>query len=68
MNKDPILCLITGPAGAGKSSVSKLLATKFPKSAVVDVDHIRAMVVGGYVKPWPYTEEVELIFNELMKQ
>jgi len=60
MKNDPFVCLITGPAGAGKSSVSKLLATKFSRSAVVDVDHLRDMVFGGYVNPWPYTEETAI--------
>ncbi len=56
----PFVCLITGPAGSGKSSVSKALAEKFERSAVVEVDTLRAMVKGGYVRPWPYNEEVDL--------
>lgn len=59
MNK-PFICLITGPAGSGKSSVSKTLAKKFERSAVIEVDKIREIVVGGYVRPWPHTEEVDL--------
>ncbi len=58
--KESFVCLITGPAGAGKSSVSKALAKKFERSAVIEVDKLRAMVVGGYVRPWPHNEEVEL--------
>ncbi len=54
------ICLITGPAGSGKSSVSKALASKFKRSAVIEVDKLRAMVIGGYVRPWPYNEEVDL--------
>lgn len=52
--------LITGPAGSGKSSVTKALAKKFKRSAVIEVDTLRAMVKGGYVRPWPYNEEVDL--------
>jgi cytidylate kinase len=55
-----IICLITGPAGSGKSSTSKALAKKFKRSVVIEVDKLRAMVVGGYVKPWPHNEEVDL--------
>ena len=55
--ENPIVCFITGPAGAGKSTVSKVLAEKFAKSAVIDVDYLRSMIVGGYVKPWPHNEE-----------
>jgi len=54
------VCLITGPAGSGKSSVAKALAEKFERSAVIEVDKLRAMVMSGYVKPWPHNEEVDL--------
>lgn len=37
--------------GAGKSSVSKVLAEKFEKSAVIKVDHILKMIIGGYIQP-----------------
>jgi len=56
----PFICLITGPAGSGKSSASKALASKFERSAVIEVDNIREMVKGGYVKPWPHNDEVDL--------
>ncbi len=60
MKNNPIICLITGPAGSGKSSVSKALASKFERSAVIEVDILRGMIKGGYVRPWPYTSEVDL--------
>lgn len=59
MNK-PFICLITGPAGSGKSSTSKALANKFERSAVIEVDILRHMIKGGYVRPWPHNEEVDL--------
>jgi len=52
--------LITGPAGSGKSSVSKALASKFERSAVIEVDTLRGMIKSGYVRPWPHNEEVDL--------
>jgi len=58
--RENFICLITGPAGAGKSSVTKALAKKFPRSVVINVDRIRGMIVGGYKKPWPYDDEAEL--------
>lgn len=58
--KKTFICLITGPAGSGKSSVSKALASKFERSAVIEVDKIREIIKSGYVRPWPYNEEVEL--------
>jgi deoxyadenosine/deoxycytidine kinase len=51
--KETFVCLITGPAGAGKSSVSKALAEKFERSAVIEVDTLRHMIKGGYVRPFP---------------
>jgi thymidylate kinase len=49
--KENFVCLITGPMGAGKSSTSKALAEKFEKSAYIKVDHVRKMIMGGYVDP-----------------
>ena len=66
MNKT-FICFITGPAGSGKSSVSKALAKKFERSAVIEVDTLRGMIKGGYVRPWPYNEEVELQASLIVK-
>lgn len=57
---NPFVCLITGPAGVGKSSITKALAQKFERSAVIEVDKLRRLVVGGYIRPWPHNEETEL--------
>lgn len=51
-------CLITGPAGAGKTTITNLLAKEFDKSVVIEVDVLKKMVKGGYVKEWPYNDEV----------
>jgi dephospho-CoA kinase len=59
MNKT-FICLITGSAGSGKSSVSKALASKFEQSAVIEVDKIREIIKSGYVKLFPYNDEVGL--------
>ena len=58
--KTNFVCLITGPAGGGKTSVSNALAKRFERSAVIEVDTIQAMIKSGHVKPWPYTDEVSL--------
>lgn len=65
--KNTFIYFITGPAGSGKSSVSKALAKKFERSAVIEVDTLRGMIKGGYVKPWPYNEEVELQASLIVK-
>lgn len=55
----PFICLITGPAGVGKSTIAELLVKKFAKTALVDVDYIRHAVKNGYKKPYPHTKEIE---------
>ena len=49
MNK---IYLITGPAGVGKSTISKLLAEKLERSVLIEGDDVYHFVVGGYVAPW----------------
>ena len=49
MNK---LYLITGPAGVGKSTISKEIAFKLEKSALIEGDDIYHQVVGSYHSPW----------------
>lgn len=46
------LYIITGPAGVGKSSISKEIATRNQKSALIEGDEIYHMVCGGYISPW----------------
>ena len=48
----PTLYIITGPAGVGKSTVSKELAKSNKKSVLIEGDHIYHQVVGGYVQAW----------------
>lgn len=53
----PFICLITGPAGVGKSTIAERLSEKFERSARVDVDYLRHSIRNGKVRPYPYTEE-----------
>ena len=46
------LYIITGPAGVGKSTVSKELASRKDKSALIEGDEIYSQVIGGYVSAW----------------
>ncbi len=56
----PFICLITGPAGVGKSTTAESLCKEFSKTARIDVDHIRHMIRNGKVRPFPYTDEAKL--------
>jgi cytidylate kinase len=46
------LIVITGPPGAGKSSVSEHLANRFEPGALVAGDSFFAMIKQGYILPW----------------
>lgn len=46
------LYVITGPAGVGKSTVSRLIAGSSPRSALIEGDDLYAQIIGGYVAPW----------------
>ena len=42
------LYIITGPAGVGKSTISRRIAESKNKSALIEGDEIYHQVVGGY--------------------
>ena len=46
------LYIITGPAGVGKSTISKEIAKPKAKSALVEGDEIYNQVIGGYIHAW----------------
>ena len=48
----PTLYIITGPAGVGKSTISKGIAKNKTKSALIEGDEIYHQVVGGYIQAW----------------
>ena len=48
----PNLYVITGPAGVGKSTVSKILAQKLNKSSLIEGDEIYHQIIGGYIPAW----------------
>jgi predicted kinase len=48
--KNPIF-LVSGPPAVGKSTTSRALAGRFPKSVHIPVDDFRNMVVSGLVLP-----------------
>lgn len=46
------LYIITGPAGVGKSTISKELAKLKQHSALIEGDDIYHQIIGGYISPW----------------
>jgi cytidylate kinase len=46
------MIVVTGPPGAGKSTVARILADAFPQSALVRGDDFFAFVARGRVAPW----------------
>ena len=44
--------MVTGPPGAGKSTVARELVRAFPSSALVAGDDFFGFVSGGWIEPW----------------
>lgn len=57
------LYIITGPAGVGKSTISKKIAERSCKSALIEGDEIYHQVVGGYVPAWKDGNHLSLFWN-----
>ncbi len=60
MNK---LYVITGPAGVGKSTISKEIAKNKSKSVLIEGDEIYAQVIGGYVPMWKEGNHLEVFWQ-----
>ena len=60
MNK---IYLITGPAGVGKSTTSKIIASSLEKSCWIEGDDIYHFVKGGYVSPWLEGNHLKLFWK-----
>lgn len=59
MTAEPVM-IVTGPAGAGKSTVARELCRRFPRAAHIEVDLLRHMVVSGFASPVPGQSDPEI--------
>ena len=59
------ITVITGPAGAGKSTIAGLLCTRLERAAHIEVDLLRDMVISGYASPVSDQSDPSLIDEQL---
>jgi AAA domain-containing protein len=60
-----LLSIITGPPGSGKSTISRLIAERFDRSALVEGDVFFRFIVQGYITPWlPESHEQNIVVTE----
>ena len=57
------LFVLTGPAGVGKSTISKGIAKRLEKSYLIEGDDLYNMIVGGYVSPWKEGNYLDLLWK-----
>lgn len=57
------LYIITGPAGVGKSTISRKIAEKSNKSVLIEGDEIYHQVVGGYVPAWKDGNHLDIFWK-----
>ena len=59
----PTLYLITGPAGVGKSTISKEIAKNKIKSALIEGDDIYHQIIGGYIPAWKEGNHLDIFWK-----
>ena len=57
------LYIITGPAGVGKSTISKKLAQNLKKSVLIEGDLIYHQVIGSYVSAWQKGNHLDVFWD-----
>lgn len=60
------LYIITGPAGVGKSTISKNIASKLEKSVLIEGDDIYNQFVGGRISPWKENAPLDLFWENCL--
>lgn len=57
------LYIITGPAGVGKSTISRKIAESKQKSVLIEGDDIYHQVIGGYVQAWKEGNHLDVFWK-----
>lgn len=57
------LYIITGPAGVGKSTISRKIAECKSKSVLIEGDDIYNQIIGGYVPAWEKENHLEVFWK-----
>ena len=57
------LYIITGPAGVGKSTVSRKLAQNLSKSALIEGDDIYHQIISGYIPAWKENNHLQTFWK-----
>ena len=60
------LYIITGPAGVGKSTISRKVAESLEKSVLIEGDDIYNQFVGGRINPWLDNAPLDLFWNNMI--
>lgn len=63
----PNLYIITGPAGVGKSTISRKIAESKNKSVLIEGDDIYHQVIGGYIQAWKEGNHLETFWKVCIK-
>ena len=61
-----MLYLITGPAGAGKSTISNEIANRSNKSVLLEGDEFYHHVVGSYIPAWLEGNHLDIFWKEVI--
>ena len=61
------LYIITGPAGVGKSTISRKIAEQKNKSVLVEGDDIYHQVIGGYIPAWKEGNHLKIFWKVCLK-